>query len=79
MAKSVLYPLRALGYPCTIDFSPCWGNTTGGHSWNVVYIEGKMIPFMGREKGVYAYDPFRIYNFENPERMNPARYPGKSV
>ena len=77
MAKSVLYPLRALGYPCTIDFSPCWGNTTGGHSWNVVYIEGKMIPFMGREKGVYAYDPFRIYNFENPERMNPARYPGK--
>ena len=77
MAKSVLYPLRALGYPCTIDFSPCWGNTTGGHSWNVVYIEGKMIPFMGREKGIYAYDPFRIYNFENPERMNPARYPGK--
>ena len=23
------------------------------------------------------HDPFRIYNFENPERMNPARYPGK--
>ena len=58
MAKSVLYPLRALGYPCTIDFSPCWGNTTGGHSWNVVYIEGKMIPFMGREKGGICIRPF---------------------
>lgn len=77
MAKSVLYPLRALGYPCTIDFTPCWGNTTGGHSWNVVYINGDMVPFMGRETGVYEYDPFRIYNFEDPEKVNPGRYPGK--
>lgn len=77
MAKSVLYPLRALGYPCTIDFVPCWGNTTGGHSWNVVYLDGKMVPFMGREKGVYAYDPFRIYDFKDPRIVNPARYPGK--
>lgn len=77
MAKSVLYPLRALGYPCTIDFVPCWGNTTGGHSWNVVYLDGKMVPFMGREKGVYAYDPFRIYDFKDLRKVNPARYPGK--
>lgn len=77
MAKSVLYPLRALGYPCTVDFSPCWGNTTGGHSWNVVYLDGRMVSFMGREKGIYAYDPFRIYDFKDSTKVNPARYPGK--
>lgn len=77
MAKLVLYPLRAFGYPCTIDFTPCWGNVTGGHSWNVIYIGGKMIPFMGCEKGIYSYEPFQIYNFESQEKQNPARYPGK--
>lgn len=80
MAKSVLYPLRALGYPVTIDFSPCWGNTTGAHAWNVIYIEGKMIPFMGREKGLYGYDPFRMYDYKDPKKMQvaqPYRYPAK--
>lgn len=65
MAKSLLYPLRALGYPTTIDFTPCWGNTTGAHSWNVVYINGKMEPFMGRERGVFQYKPFITYEFED--------------
>lgn len=80
MAKSVLYPLRALGIPTTIDFTPCWGNTTGGHSWNVAYVKGKMIPFMGREMGLYKYDPFKIYHFEDTIKdllANPYRYPAK--
>ncbi len=76
MAKSVLYPLRALGYPCPVDFSPCWGNTTGGHSWNVVYVNGRMVPFMGREKGI-NYNPFLIYRFEDSTKVAPGRYPGK--
>lgn len=80
MAKSVLYPLRALGYPTTIDFVPCWGNTTGAHSWNVIYVDGKMIPFMGREAGIYEYDPFCGYDFQDSIKMkiaNPFRYPAK--
>ncbi len=80
MAKSVLYPLRALGYPVAIDFSPCWGNTTGAHAWNVIYIDGKMVPFMGREKEPYAYEPFRIYDYKDSVKMQvtePYRYPAK--
>ncbi len=78
MAKSVLYPLRALGYPCTIDFSPSWGNTTGGHSWNVVYVDGRMIPFMGRETGLgKSYSPFATYGFKDSTKVAPKRYPAK--
>lgn len=77
MAKSLLYPLRALGYPTTIDFTPCWGNTTGAHSWNVVYINGKMEPFMGRERGVFQYKPFITYEFEDSTKEASCRYPAK--
>lgn len=77
MTKSLLYPLRALGYPTTIDFTPCWGNTTGAHSWNVVYVNGEMEPFMGRETGVFRYKPFNTYRFEDSTKKAPCRYPAK--
>ncbi|WP_307757474.1 hypothetical protein [uncultured Mediterranea sp.] len=80
MAKSVLYPLRALGYPATIDYSPCWGNTTGGHAWNVVYTGKQMVAFMGREETIYKYNPFRLFDFKDSVKMlraEPYRYPAK--
>lgn len=77
MTKSLLYPLRSLGYPTTIDFTPCWGNTTGAHSWNVVYVNGKMEPFMGRETGIFKYNPFNTYKFEDSTKKAPGRYPAK--
>lgn len=57
MAKLVLYPLRALGIPASIDFVISWGNSNGRHSWNVIYYQGKMVPFMGLESSTKYY-PF---------------------
>lgn len=57
MAKIVIYPLRALGIPASIDFIISWGNSNGSHSWNVVYSQGKMVPFMGLESSTKYY-PF---------------------
>jgi len=59
MTKMVLYPLRALGVPVTIDYTPAWGNLNGGgHIWNVLIRKGaKNLPFMGLESSPYHCDP----------------------
>ena len=39
-----------------------------------------MVPFMGREKEPYAYEPFRIYDYKDSVKMQvaePYRYPAK--
>ncbi len=36
---------RAIGLPVGNDFVPAWGDTDNGHSWNVLFLEGKTIPF----------------------------------
>lgn len=77
MAQAPIFPLRALGIPATIDFTYAWGNANGAHLWNVVYIDGKMKPFMGIEEGPNTYNPFTAYFYsENPERSR-YRYPAK--
>lgn len=77
MAKTVLYPLRALGIPVTIDFIHSWGNSTGMHCWNVAYIDGKMVPFMGYESSPYDYNPFLINQSEPDSSKMIFRYPAK--
>jgi len=77
MVQAVIYPLRALGTPVTIDFTYGWGNANGMHAWNTVYINGKMQTFMGIERGPDTHDPFRVYHsFDNIEN-SAYRYPAK--
>lgn len=76
MTKIVLYPLRALGYPVTIDYILAWGNTNGSHYWNSIYKEGVMIPFMGLEKS-RNYNPFSIYTHLKDRSKDGLRYPPK--
>jgi O-antigen ligase len=71
MAKTLVYPLRALGIPTTIDFIHSWGNANGVHCWNVAYIDGKMVPFMGRDSVPYHFNPF----FIEPDTV--MRFPAK--
>lgn len=76
MTKIVLYPLRALGYPVTIDYILAWGNTNGSHYWNSLYKEGVMTPFMGLEKS-RNYNPFSIYTHLKDSSKDGLRYPAK--
>jgi hypothetical protein len=48
-AQYATYVMRALGIPVTIDYTPQWPFRSLGHSWNVVFANGKAIPFMGTE------------------------------
>ncbi|MDR3327362.1 MAG: hypothetical protein LBT04_04445 [Prevotellaceae bacterium] len=73
MAKIVLYPLRTLGIPATIDFVRNWGNSTGAHAWDVVWTKEKMVAFMGLEQLPYEYNPFSIY----PDSLTSIRFPAK--
>lgn len=41
--------MRASGVPVGIDFTPNWGNSGMGHSWNVLLYNHKTYPFMGTE------------------------------
>ncbi len=41
----ILYPLRALGVCATYDYVPNWGNRSGEHAWNGMYVDGRLIPF----------------------------------
>lgn len=77
MAKTILFPLRALGIPATIDFIHSWGNYNGAHCWNVVYIDGKMVPFMGYEQPPYNFNPFIIGYNEEDTTQHTMRYPAK--
>jgi len=77
MVQAVIYPLRALGIPVTIDFTYGWGNANGMHAWNTVYIDGKMRPFMGIEGGPDSYDPFRVYHSFDNIKNSGYRYPAK--
>lgn len=63
MSSTVVYPLRALGIPVSIDFVPAWGNINGGsHAWNVmINPDGSSSPFMGCESTAPGYGPFNIY------------------
>lgn len=76
MSQMILYPLRALGIPATIDYVIAWGNVNGAHVWNALYDNGKMIPFMGLEK-VENYDPFLIYEYTADVTKSAYRYPPK--
>lgn len=77
MATLILFPLRALGYAATIDFTPVWGNMDGSHSWNSVYVHGKMIPFMGMESNMEGYNPFVIYDGAKDPTKNAYKKPAK--
>jgi hypothetical protein len=77
MAKTVLFPLRALGIAATIDFIPCWATANGSHAWNTVYIDGKMVPFAGLEFAPGAYNPFLINDYETDTAKFLTRYPAK--
>lgn len=37
--------LSSLGMSVTIDFTSCWGNRNGNHTWNSVIIDGITYPF----------------------------------
>ena len=37
--------LSSLGMATAIDFVPVWGNRNGGHSWNVIIVNGISYPF----------------------------------
>lgn len=76
MSQMILYPLRALGIPVAIDYVVAWGNVNGAHTWNALYNNGKMIPFMGLEK-VEKYNPFLIYEYAADSTKNAYRYPPK--
>lgn len=76
MSQMILYPLRALGIPVTIDYVIAWGNVNGAHTWNTIYNNGRMIPFMGLEK-VEKYNPFLIYEYVADTTKNIYRYPPK--
>ena len=75
MSQIVLYPLRALGYAATVDYTVAWGNKNGGHSWNAILIDGVWKPFMGLERGL-DYLPFDVQT-DSPETRNHGRYPPK--
>lgn len=77
MTQAVVYPLRALGIPTTIDVIHGWGNTNGTHTWNVVYVDGKMRPFMGIEEGPETYNPFLVYKCIDDSTRSSYRYPPK--
>lgn len=50
MVAKTLFVMRALGIPVASEFTPNWGNRSGGHLWNVVIDKrGKAHPFMGTE------------------------------
>lgn len=76
MSQMILYPLRALGIPVAIDYVIAWGNVNGAHTWNSLYNNGKMIPFMGLEK-VEKYNPFLIYEYAADTTKNAYRYAPK--
>lgn len=50
MVSKTIFVMRALGIPVGFEFTPNWGNRSGGHMWNVVLDKsGKNHPFMGTE------------------------------
>jgi tetratricopeptide (TPR) repeat protein len=77
MAKTVLFPLRALGIPVSIDFIPCWATSTGSHAWNAVLIDGKTVPFVGLESVPGICNPFHINALEPDSALFVTRYPAK--
>jgi tetratricopeptide (TPR) repeat protein len=76
-AKTVLFPLRALGIATTIDFIPYRATVNGSHAWNTVYIDGKMVPFSRLEFAPGAYSPFLINDYETDTAKFLMRYPAK--
>jgi hypothetical protein len=46
-AKTVMYPMRALGIPVANDYAPFWANRSLKHFWNSVIIEGQHKTFNG--------------------------------
>lgn len=77
MSQVILYPLRALGYPTAIDYTPGWGNANGRHSWNSIYYNGRWYPFMGLELGTNYYNPFLVYENLKDSTRSGYRYPAK--
>lgn len=56
--------LSALGMPVAQDFVPAWGNRSGGHSWNVIMLNGQTYPFEAFwDEDRWKYK--RIYNNES--------------
>jgi hypothetical protein len=46
MANWGVFMLRSLGIASTVDYTPFWATSTGGHFWQVAFDEnGKEIPF----------------------------------
>lgn len=62
MANTIIYPLRAMGVPVSVDFCTSWANINGGgHTWNTLISSNKTIPFLAFEGSPPNYDPFGIY------------------
>lgn len=46
MTTLATYALRSMGVPCAVDYAPCYGNRSLGHTWNVVFNQRmEAIPF----------------------------------
>lgn len=53
MVAKTVFVMRALGIPVGSQFTPNWGNRSGGHLWNVVLDKkGKNHNFMGLESNI---------------------------
>lgn len=38
---------RSVGFACTIDYTPVWGNRSMGHDWNVMFVDSTVIDTTG--------------------------------
>lgn len=76
MAQIVLYPIRAMGYAATVDYTIAWGNTNGAHAWNVILDSGIWKPFMGLEHEI-GFQPFLVWNHKSDISKSGHRYPPK--
>jgi hypothetical protein len=54
-AKTVLYPMRALGIPVSYDYAPFWANRSQKHNWNALIIDGKHKTFNGGDNDVGSH------------------------
>lgn len=57
--------LRSIGIPVAVDYVPAWGNTSGGHSWNVARINTQYWKPFGfgeyDKEFILAYHPPKVF------------------
>ena len=56
--------LSSVGMAAAVDFVPVWGNRNGGHSWNVIIVNGESYAFepqRDRHDGATLCGPCQLY------------------